>query len=115
MGTGAGLAAQQAQSESQRHADQLRDKDDTEQGGPAGQQAAAEVARSPGDRRQETEDDRRVRRAAEVDQVRPLGAGTAAGAGAGATASATSGVPSIAPSSTLVGPSSTTTASAASS
>jgi hypothetical protein len=90
----------------------LRDKDDAEQGGTTGQQATTEVARSPGESRQETEEDRRVPRRAEVDQVRPLGVGTPVGEGAGVIASA---VPSIAPPSTVVGPSSTTTASAASS
>ena len=89
-----GLAEHQRQAEGERHPDDLRDEDDAEDGRPPARQAATEVAGAPCDRGGEPEDHGPRRAGQDVDQA---------------------GVSTGSPSSTAVGPGSSTTESAAAS
>ena len=122
-----GLRTDDGKDERERHPDQLREQDDAEQRGPTGQQPSTEVAPAPGERRDQAEDDGRGLGRGELVQGRGPGPATSAGGGAAAPGAATpagAGAPwplvgsasaGEAPLSTLVGPSRTTTESAASS
>ena len=100
---GHGLAAEQGDAEREGHADGLRQQDDAEHGrAPAGQ-PATEIAGSPGGRSGQPERDRGRPRGQGVDQApTPVG-----------TVSSPASDGSSTPSSTAVGPGSSTTASAA--
>ena len=96
-GLHAGLADGDGDDGRDGHAHDLRDEDDPEDRRPPREQSAPEVAAAPDDRGEEPEDDgQRLRRADLVQAGAPAGSASTSG-------------------STAVGPSSTTTASAASS
>ena len=104
------LAADEGEHDGEEHPHELRDEDHAEQRRPPREQAATEVPATPGDGREQAEDDRRRPGVTEpVQAERPLVA--AASAAGGRLASAVSPEPA----SSAVGPSRTTTASAASS
>ena len=81
------LGPDDRQAQGDGHPDELRDQHDPEDRATSGQQAATEITRSPGDRRDKTEDDRRrLGREDLVQAFRPDPAAVAARRGAAAAA-----------------------------